>query len=73
MAVAITRALPHLGTLTAHSLIRKIRGAPFSGASPEFEMNLKQKNLLTALFLVIVAVGLYVWAIRQVIDSVGHP
>ncbi|MEN9681148.1 MAG: hypothetical protein RLZZ627_1041 [Pseudomonadota bacterium] len=36
-------------------------------------MNLKRKNLLTALFLATVAVGLYVWAIRQVIESVGHP
>jgi hypothetical protein len=36
-------------------------------------MNLKQKNLLTALFLIAFAVGLYVWAIRQVVESVGHP
>lgn len=42
-------------------------------ASPEIEMNLKQKNLLTALFLATVAIGLYVWAIRMVIESAGHP
>jgi hypothetical protein len=34
-------------------------------------MNRKRKNLLTALFLGAVAVGLYVWAIRYVIESSG--
>lgn len=37
-----------------------------------FEMNLKRKNLLTALFLAAAAIGFYVLALRQVIESVGH-
>jgi len=73
MAAAVSCALSHVGTLAAHSLTRTDRGGFQSWLSREFEMNLKRKNLLTALFLATVAVGLYVWAIRQVIESVGHP
>ena len=73
MAVAVTCALPYLGTFAAHSLKGTVRGGHRKWLPREFEMNLKRKNLLTALFLATVAVGLYVWAIRQVIESVGRP